>query len=161
MKTLQIIFVWACLLAGVPELVAAEVVEFTQPEPAGSAKVQWYQNYPDAVVAAKKANKPLLLLFTGTDWCVWCKKLDQEVLSTPEFAQNAAGSFIFVELDFPADTSKKQEFAQQNQELKRKFGITGFPTVVILDPNENFIAQAGYRSGGGKLYADYLKDLVR
>lgn len=150
MKTLQIIFAWACLLAGAPKLLAAD-----------TAKVQWHQNYQEALGIAKKEKKPLLLLFTGTDWCVWCKKLDQEVLATPEFAQGAASSFVFVELDFPADISKNQEFAKQNQELKNKFGVTGFPTIVIVDPNENFIAQAGYRSGGGKAYADYLKELSR
>lgn len=126
-----------------------------------SGQLKWYTNYSEAEAAAKKANKPLLLFFTGSDWCGWCKKMHQEVFSSADFAQAVGNDFIYVEIDFPMNKPLPPEQQQQNNRLKQKYGVTGYPTIIILDPNGNFIAETGYRPGGGKAYADYLKQLVK
>ncbi len=156
------------LSLGVAPLVAATNTDSSQPtasQQQGSmqqaSSVHWYTNYNQAAAQAQKEKKPLLLFFTGTDWCGWCKKMDQEIFSSPDFAKAAGNEFVFVELDYPMNKKLPQDEAQQNASLKQKFGITGYPTVVILDPNGNFIAESGYRPGGGKAYADYLKQLVQ
>lgn len=133
----------------------------TTPATRPVGNLQWYTNYQEALARAKAEKKPLLLFFTGSDWCGWCKKMENEILQTPDFAQTAGNSFIFVMLDFPMNKTLPQAIADQNGELKQKYGITGYPTVVILDSNENFIAETGYRSGGGKSYADYLVGLTK
>lgn len=123
-------------------------------------QLQWMTNYRDAAQKAKAEKKPILLFFTGSDWCGWCKKMENEILGTPEFASAAAGKFIFVFLDFPMNKTLPSDITAQNAELKQKYGVTGYPTVILLDSNENFLAETGYRSGGGKSYADYLMNLV-
>jgi protein disulfide-isomerase len=130
-------------------------------QPGQVAQIQWYSNYNQAVQSAQKARLPILLFFTGSDWCGWCKKLQQEVFSSPDFAQAAGNSFIFVEVDFPKNKQLPPEEVQQNAQLKQKYGVSGFPTVVILDSNQNFVAQSGYRPGGGRAYADYLRQLLQ
>ncbi len=124
------------------------------------SKIQWYTNYNQAVQAAQADKKPILLFFTGSDWCGWCKKMVSEVFSSPEFVQMAGNSFIFVDVDFPMNKQLPTELAQQNAQLKQKYGITGYPTIVIIDSNQNFVAETGYRPGGGKAFADYLKTLL-
>lgn len=123
--------------------------------------VQWSTNYEDSLQKAKKENKPILLFFTGSNWCGWCKKIDQEVFQSPDFSSQVGNSFVFVEIDFPTNAAQTPELAQQNKMLKEKFGITGFPTIVILDPNGTFVAETGYRAGGGKAYADYLSQFLK
>lgn len=126
-----------------------------------SNQIQWMTNYSEAAELAKKENKPLLLFFTGSDWCGWCKKLQTEVFNTSEFANMVGDRFVFVELDFPMSHQLSPQLNEQNTFLKRKYGITGYPTIVILDSNQSFIAETGYRPGGGKAYADYLLSLIQ
>lgn len=126
-----------------------------------AGQLQWYTNYQEAREVAKTASKPIAILFTGSDWCTWCHKLDQEALSTPEFANAVGDRFIFLKLDFPLNSTLPPDVTAQNKQLQRKFNVQGYPTVVIVDPKEEkLIGSAGYRQGGGKAYAQYLLKIV-
>lgn len=125
------------------------------------AGVNWMTNYDQAVEAGKQSNKPLVLLFTGSDWCTWCIKLERESLDTPEFASAVDGKFIFVKLDFPRSTLSNVGNSSQNDALRDKFKVMGFPTVVIVDPaTGKKIASTGYKAGGGRQYAQHLLSLA-
>lgn len=117
--------------------------------------LEWMTDYSKAVQEAQAKQKPLLLFFTETG-CPWCKKLDTEALSTPEFAQKTKDSFIFMLVDFPS-----KDFADQNNRLQQKFNVRGFPTLIILTPDEKQIGITGYRPGGGKEYAGHLLKIVQ
>ena len=119
--------------------------------------LKWHTNYQDAAAMAKKQNKPMLLFFTGSDWCGWCKKLDKEVFMSPEFTDKMANKFVFVELDYPMNSEQPAAIKEQNAQLKQRYGVTGYPTVIILDASGGFIAESGYRAGGGAAYARYLE----
>lgn len=123
------------------------------------SSVQWTTSYAEATQASEKTGKPILLFFTGSDWCTWCKKLEHEALDTREFAAKAADRFIFVMLDFPSRGSD-QQVSQQNNRLKTKYNIKGFPSIVIVDAKGNRIGSTGYREGGGVRYADHLLAMI-
>lgn len=125
------------------------------------AEVSWYTDYDQAVSASKSSSKPIVMLFTGSDWCPLCIKLEREILSTPDFAQAAGDKFVFLKLDFPLDKNVPQKQADQNKRLQQQFNIQGYPTIVILDPSLKKIATASYRPGGGKQFADYLMQLIQ
>jgi len=122
--------------------------------------VQWTTNYDEALQSAKSQNKPIVMLFTGSDWCTYCKKLEREALDTPEFSQAAGSDFVFLKLDYPMRTKLDEKTTKQNQELKTRFDIRGYPTVLIIDANQNKIASTGYKPGGGKRYAEHLKGIA-
>lgn len=126
----------------------------------GTSKLNWMTNYEDASIKAKRERKALLLFFTGSDWCGWCHKLENEALDTTDFSDSAGDQFVFVVVDFPLKTSLDQYTTAQNKELQKKYDVKGFPTVVLLDENAQLIGDTGYRSGGGKSYAEYLKKMV-
>lgn len=126
-----------------------------------ASQINWQTNYEQAVSQAKASNKPILLFFTGSDWCGWCKKIDQEVFVTPEFANVAGDKFIFVKVDFPLSNPLPPNVDAQNKELQKKFDIRGFPTIVLLDPNQQQIGVTGYRPGGGASYADHLLKMTK
>ena len=120
----------------------------------------WVTDYRAGMDAAQKAHKPVFLYFTGSDWCGWCKKLDQEVLSQPDFAKSMGSKFVFIKLDFPMNRDTNDPQMQQNAQLKQQYGVTGFPTVVLLDASGQFVAEAGYRSGGARAYASFIEQLM-
>ncbi len=126
---------------------------------ATSDGINWMTNYDQAVKEAKAKQMPLLLYFTGSEWCTWCKKLDSEALATPEFAQIAGDKFIFVMLNF--SKGSKGEDSEQNKQLQKRFNVRGFPTLILLDPDQQQIGITGYRSGGGKEYANHLLKMVQ
>jgi thioredoxin-related protein len=126
-----------------------------------SANEGWIADYDEAVKAAKAQNKDLFIDFTGSDWCVWCKKLDAEVFSHEEFMKAASKDFVFVSLDFPHSDAAKAKVpnAKRNQELMTKYGIQGFPTVLLMTPDGDVFGQTGYQPGGPEAYATHLAGL--
>ncbi|MES2864642.1 MAG: thioredoxin family protein [Bacteroidota bacterium] len=96
--------------------------------------LNWYTDMNKATEASLKENKPLLLFFTGSDWCGWCIKLQRDVLKTNEFATWATQNVILVELDFPRSTPQDNAIKMQNAQLAQTFGIRGYPTVWFVNP---------------------------
>lgn len=120
-----------------------------------SAQEVWHTDLDKASEISKKTKKPLLLFFTGSDWCGWCIKLQKEVLHTPEFETWAKENVVLLELDFPRRTKLDPKLAQQNSELQQAFKVRGYPTVWIVDlvPGANKInlsalGSTGYVAGG-------------
>lgn len=129
--------------------------------PNNQGQVNWFTNYTDAVAQAQQNHQYILLFFTGSDWCGWCQKMQKEVFQDPQFASSVGNKFVFVDVDFPQKTTLPNNIVQQNNALKQKYGIQGYPTIIILDSNQNYVAQAQYRPGGGQAYAQYLNQLVQ
>jgi uncharacterized protein YyaL (SSP411 family) len=116
-----------------------------------AADLTWLTSVPDAQARAKKESKLVLLDFTGSDWCSWCKKLDAEVFSQPQFADYAKKNLVLVEVDFPAQKKLDAALAKANDALKDKYKITGFPTLIALKPDGAVVwNQVGYLEGGPK-----------
>jgi thioredoxin-related protein len=116
----------------------------------------WTNDYPKAVETAKTENKNLLLDFTGSDWCGYCKLLDKEVFSTPQF-KDWAKNFVLVQVDFPR-APLSPRLKTQNADLKAKYPFNGYPTIVIMDASGNVLARkVGYSPGSGP--AAYISEL--
>jgi thiol:disulfide interchange protein len=92
----------------------------------------WMENLDKALEKAKAENKPVLVEFTGSDWCPPCKMMRKNVFSKKEFVTAASKKWILVEIDLP---KKNPELAKKNQPLAEKFKIEGVPTVILLDKN--------------------------
>jgi len=122
----------------------------------------WMENFKDAKAKAKKEGKSLLVDFTGSDWCGWCKRLDKEVFSKETFQKEASKKFVFVKLDFPRNKQNLSEEIQlQNKKLAGKYKISGFPTILIMDCNGEAFAKTGYRNGGPEKYVEHLNGLLK
>ena len=91
----------------------------------------WSADFDKALEKAKAEKKCVLVEFTGSDWCPPCIAMRKDVFSKPEFVTAAAKNFILVELDFPRGDP---DLAEKHQPLLKKYKVTGFPTVVLLDP---------------------------
>jgi len=92
----------------------------------------WMENLDKALEKAKAENKPVLVEFTGSDWCPPCKMMRKNVFSKKAFVTAASKKWILVEIDMP---KKNPALAKKNQPLAKKFKIEGVPTVILLDKN--------------------------
>ncbi len=120
----------------------------------------WVQNYNKALSQAKPSGKYLLLDFSGTDWCPWCIKLDNEVFSRKAFKEYAKKNFVPVLLDFPRRKVQDDNLKLQNRKLMEKYGVEGFPTVIILTTDEQLVGQTGYQPGGADAYVKHLEEII-
>lgn len=159
MKKSYKFYVMASLLIGL--LVACG----KESEPTGIESVSvtdpvWETDFEAASTQAKKTGKLMLLNFTGSDWCGWCIRLHKEVFSQPEFKAYASESLILVELDFPRGKEQDASIKAQNEALLQKYGIRGFPTILILSPEGELIEKTGYQRGGAAEYVKHLKELI-
>ncbi|MBC7748467.1 MAG: thioredoxin family protein [Methylotenera sp.] len=122
---------------------------------AEAQELVWETNVTKAMAISTETKKPLLLFFTGSDWCGWCIRLQKEVLKTPEFAAWAKENVVLVELDYPRKAPQTDDIKKQNNELQMAFGIQGFPTIILANATTkegkvNFegIGTTGYVAGG-------------
>src|SRR5690349_15264465 len=67
-------------------------------------QIQWNATFQETQTLSKKENKPIFLYFSGSDWCSWCNKLDEEILSSPDFITKVGPQFVFYKADFPVYT---------------------------------------------------------
>ena len=129
----------------------------------------WYTDIMKANEVSKASNKPLFALFTGSDWCVWCKKLQNDVFIKPEFIQWAKKNVVLVELDFPRTKTLSPELTQQNASLQQTFRVQGFPTIWLFSLNKSAdgktfniesLGSLGYPQDAekGKEQVKFLKD---
>ena len=117
----------------------------------------WTDDFEAAKAQAAAEGKLLLVDFSGSDWCGWCKRLDKEVFSKPEFLEGVKNDFVLVMVDSPNDKSLLSEKAKkQNPELVEKYSVEGFPTVLVMDSSGKVLEKTGYRRGGPKPYVEYL-----
>lgn len=115
----------------------------------GIAELPWVADLPKALEQARAENKLVLLDFSGSDWCVWCIKFDDDVLSKPEFGTYARSNLIMVLVDFPKAKKEAEEVEKRNAELQAKFKVQGFPTYVVLNSQGKEVGrQVGFLSGG-------------
>jgi thioredoxin-related protein len=119
----------------------------------------WKTDLPKALEQAKAEKKMVLLDFTGSDWCPPCKALHSTVLTSSEFSNFAKDNLILVELDFPRSKQQTAELKAANQELSKKYGIRGYPTIIVLDADgKELFRKVGY---GGTAAKDYVADLAK
>ncbi|MEI7927768.1 MAG: thioredoxin family protein [Verrucomicrobiales bacterium] len=126
----------------------------------GLAAEGWGEDFEAAKAVAAKDKKPILVDFTGSDWCGWCIKLDKEVFSQKEFKEYAKDNVVLLKLDFPHEKHQTSKIKSQNEALSKKFGVQGYPTVLLLDADGNKIGETGYQEGGAAKYVEHLKELL-
>ncbi len=120
----------------------------------------WHDDFEAAKTAAAKDKKPILLDFTGSDWCGWCIKLDKEVFSKKEFKDYAKDNLVLATVDFPNEKHQSKKLKEQNEALAKKYGVEGYPTILLVDADGKKIAQTGYQEGGPAKYVEHLKELL-
>jgi protein disulfide-isomerase len=119
---------------------------------------QWGTDLTAALSRARSENKRVLMDFTGSDWCPWCMKLDQDVFSTSQFGNYAQNKLVLVKVDFLRNTPQSDDVKQANDALAKRFGVDGYPTCILLDSSGKELArQVGYSEGGPDAFIAWVE----
>lgn len=125
-----------------------------------AVELEWLTDAEAARELSAVTGKPVLMNFTGSDWCGWCIKLEREVFTRPEFASFAEEELILLKLDFPRRKAIAPELAARNEALSQKYDIKGFPTILLMGPGDQLLARTGYQPGGAERYVEHLRDYL-
>ena len=120
----------------------------------------WTTDYPAALKKASKENKLVLLDFTGSNWCPWCIKLDQEIFAQKAFQEYAEKNLILVLVDFPQGkklSEQSESLKKQNSDLQTKYNIQGYPTLLLLDAQGKQLKSSNYLAGGPEAFIKWAQ----
>ncbi len=107
----------------------------------------WKGDYEDALNTAQHDKKPLILVFSGSDWCGPCIRLKKKVLESETFSTYADDNYVLYNADFPRKKKNllPKERMDVNKRLAEKFNPNGyFPLVVVLDSQESVLGKTGF-----------------
>jgi hypothetical protein len=104
----------------------------------------------EAANASRTRQRPIVILFTGSDWNPSCQSLESEVISTGQFEQYKDSHFVFVTVDDLRNTTMLDDEKNRVQTLETQFHITSFPTLVVVDSTQKELGRVtGYAPGSG------------
>ena len=104
----------------------------------------WLTSYDEALAAAERTGRPILTIFTGSDWCLHCHTLEENVLQTETFSRWAEDRVVLLLIDLPQQGISQEE-RQSRSRVCIKYGVRSFPSALLIGPDGTRIAgQAGY-----------------
>ena len=125
----------------------------------GNSK-NWEKSFSTAKEKAKIENKKILLVFSGSDWCAPCMKLEENIWNSPDFKSHAEKKYVLYKADFPRRKKNKlsEKVITENKLLFEKFNTNGaFPFVVLLEANEAVLGTTGYKKYTPLEYIQHLE----
>ncbi len=125
-----------------------------------SDKKLWLTDFDQAKKDAEKNDKPIFILFTGSDWCHWCKKLNSEILTKSIFIKYAKENLILLKIDFPRKSMLSPDVVKKNRSLAKTYGVRGYPTIMITDLEGTQKGKMGYMKGGPKIFIKKLDKII-
>lgn len=104
---------------------------------------KWGKKMEIALKDATEYDLPIIVLFTGASWCGYCVKLEEEVLSLPEFKKLASGKMLGVKYECPSPG----DYSSEGKKKAKEYKITGVPHYIILDKDGKVLGRGGYHKG--------------
>lgn len=131
-------------------------------------ELTWYKDAAKAIEISNKTNKPLMLFFTGSDWCGWCIRLQKEVFVEADFKKWASENVVLLELDFPRRSQQEEQLRNQNYQIQQAFQVRGYPTVWFAKAKNNNgkinflpIGSTGYVAGGSQKWIESANTILK
>ena len=123
----------------------------------------WKQSYNEALEQANTEDKPLILVFSGSDWCPPCKRLQKNIWSSEKFKSYSSQKYVLYNADFPRKKGNQlsPELVSQNKELAEKYNPKNhFPLVLVLDKSEKVLGTTGYKKMSPEEYISVLNSFL-
>lgn len=137
-------------------LLVAPLFAAETPAPAGA----WLTDLPAALAQAKEQHRLVLVHFSGSDWNQFSRQLQAEVFSRKPFLAFAQQRLVLVTIDFPREKPLPQEIAVKNAALVTRYGVTLYPTVLLLTADGAELGRTAYLQGGPKTFVRELQRLA-
>lgn len=107
------------------------------PRPVAAENIHWLHDYQEARTHALGLHQ-LMIVDVETDWCTWCKVMDEDVYPAPLVTHTLSHSYVFLR--------QNAETAPTGVALQRKFRLSTYPVTVVVEPaSELYESILGYR----------------
>lgn len=110
------------------------------------SNLNWLTDIEEAKKISKKENKPILVYFTGSDWCAPCKMLKKDFFSTPDFEERSK-KMVLLMVDMPrrVDIISKEQKEKNKMMVYMYNGEGSYPNLVALNSSGSIIGElSGY-----------------
>lgn len=121
----------------------------------------WVNNFETAKKIAKEENKNIIMIFSGSDWCAPCIRLDKNIWQSQEFKEESTNNWVTMKLNFPRKKANQlpADEEKHNRELAEKYNKEGnFPLVVILNPEGKVLGKLGFKNVSPSEYIKLIKE---
>lgn len=127
-----------------------------------SLSSQEFEKADDAFAKSKAEQLPILLIFSGSDWCIPCIRFQNTILADKYFREFANKQLIVLKADFPQRKKIAKELVKQNEELAEQYNPDGaFPRLVILKPDRSVISTIEYTNQTPMVFIMELTKLLQ
>lgn len=124
----------------------------------------WTTNFEEAKNQAIKENKNIVLVFSGSDWCAPCIKLEKTIWKSVEFQKEAKQKWVIYKADFPKKKANQlpSELSKSNKKLAEQYNKSGnFPLVLLLDKTGNVLGITGFKNTSPTEYIEIIHSFER
>jgi len=128
------------------------------------AAQNWESSFEQALLISKEESKPIILVFSGSDWCAPCIKLERDIWQSEEFKKYADTHYVLFKADFPRKKENKlpAELASAYKTLAVKYNPKGyFPFVLVLNSEEKVLGETGFKKITPNEYIKVLNSFVK
>jgi thioredoxin-related protein len=127
-----------------------------------SAHAQVEHDPEAAFREARQSGRQVLLVFSGSDWCIPCIRLEKNILNDSAFRQFAGKRFVVLEADFPQRKKLPAGIKTQYEALAGSFNTEGaFPKIVLLSPEKTLLTVVPYTSQSPADFIDQLRKALK
>lgn len=138
---------------GLAVLMALNIARADQPGARlPGSEVVWLDNVETALNLARREDRFVMVYFTGSDWCSWCRKLDREVLNTTAFQTFMQDYLVPVKLEFPKQAPLLPLQEKYNKSIAERYRVKSYPTLIFFDSNGQELNRRVYEEGGAEKY---------
>lgn len=119
----------------------------------------WKSSFEEAKSQAIAENKNIILVFSGSDWCAPCIKLDKSIWQSAEFKMEADQKWVLYKADFPKKKANllAAEITSSNKKLASEYNKSGnFPLVLLLDKTGKVLGITGYKNTSPEQYIQLI-----
>jgi thioredoxin-related protein len=120
---------------------------------------KWETSFDVAKSRSSQEGKNMVLVFSGSDWCIPCMKLEKFIWESQDFVDYSREHFILLRADFPKKKANalSKEQQEQNDKLAELYNKQGlFPLVVVLNKNGKVLGTTSFKNISPKEYIALL-----
>ncbi len=114
------------------------------------------KDYQKGKELAYAYHMPMALIFTGSDWSKASLSLLKEWLFNEEAFKDLSKKVLCVWIDIPELNLKPSDLLEQDYQLHKKYGVNGYPLIILLDQMRKEICRIGYPIGEKENLSDLI-----
>jgi thioredoxin-related protein len=123
----------------------------------------WNTSFEEALLISQKNNKPIVLVFAGSDWCAPCIKMEKDIWQSDAFVSYSKDHYVLYKADFPRNKNNQlpDQIKEQNRKLADIYNPQGhFPLVAVLNSKAEILGNTGFKKLSPDQYISLLNSFV-